>query len=149
MNPQYTHTSVSLRPWQYHLALNHNAQFTAKSSYLSLLPPKISSSYKWIWKLHIPPKIIHFLWLCSHERLPTKQHLHKLTITPTNLCDTCQDIESISHIFVHCPNARHFGLNWTYYQLYNKSYNAPSTHFNGIFNLSISNITPFPIKYQL
>lgn len=68
-------------------SLTKDGHFSVKSSYQSLIPTNNQHpSYTWIWKLPIPPKISFFLWLLSHNRLPTATYLSRLSIIPSHIC---------------------------------------------------------------
>ena len=52
--------------------LTSNGKFSISSAYDALMPPSLDdpdSTWNLIWKLYIPPKIHHFLWLVYHEKI--------------------------------------------------------------------------------
>lgn len=108
-----SHTTYDQIFW----SLTTNGIFSIKSSYTSLAPFTIQQhSYKWIWQLKIPPKISFFLWLLSHNRLPTAMYLSCLGILPSLICLQCHMApETTTHIFLECPNAIPL---WAYLKLY-------------------------------
>lgn len=60
----------------------------------------------------MPPKIRSFLWLLAHNRLPTRQHLHRIGVIPDATClFYLQSNESVNHIFLHCPNVKTCWIN--------------------------------------
>ncbi|KAK4710440.1 hypothetical protein R3W88_004953 [Solanum pinnatisectum] len=48
------------------------------------------SNPSWIWSLNCPNKIKFFLWLCHHNRLPTKSYLKSIGIDISDLCNLCK-----------------------------------------------------------
>lgn len=65
-----------------------------------------SPIFKHLWKLQLPPKLKFFLWLFTHQRLPTASYLHYLNIAPQPTCKFCNHPnETIFHIFFECVNA--------------------------------------------
>lgn len=82
-------------------------QFNVQSCYSSLTPTDPSITHTWIWKLPTPPKIMYFLWLCIHHRLPTNSYLAPLSIINNNLCPHCSTAaETIQYLFFECPTSR-------------------------------------------
>ncbi|KAK4740426.1 hypothetical protein R3W88_004123 [Solanum pinnatisectum] len=59
--------------------------------------------FKWLWKLHCPNKIKHFLWLCQHYRLPTRAYLNSIDVNKQ--CQICSTTKTIKHIFLECKPA--------------------------------------------
>ncbi|KAB2630796.1 hypothetical protein D8674_008315 [Pyrus ussuriensis x Pyrus communis] len=59
--------------------------------------------WKGIWKLEVPPKLRHFLWLTMHNCLPTREALYRRRSSLTSTCPICccHD-ETIEHIFLSC-----------------------------------------------
>lgn len=89
-----------------------NGIFSMKSMYNSIknlrnqITPNPLYSYKWIWKLHIPPKISFFLWLIYHDRLPTTVYLTRAGILNSSLCPQYHTApETLKYLFLECPNA--------------------------------------------
>lgn len=78
-------------------------------------------NFNWIWRLPIPPKIKHFLWLLNHDRTPTAAYLHHIRVidSPTcRLCD-CSTAETNAHIFLFCPKVTSL---WDYIQIKNEAH---------------------------
>lgn len=91
-------------------ALSSNGLFSTKSVY-SLLHnrPYVPYKFKWIWTLHTLGKIKFFLWLCSHNRLPTRACLHHIGINiEQNFAICTNPQETIHHIFFESPIAVKF-----------------------------------------
>ena len=58
------------------------------------------------------PKIRHFLWLCNHASIPTRQVIKYRGIDCFVLCPLCNvQKESIIHTLKDCPFARKFWLS--------------------------------------
>lgn len=57
-----------------------------------------------IWKLHLPSKIVFFLWLMLKGHLPTIDLLQKRGLIIPNIYSlSMKDAESLDHIFIKCP----------------------------------------------
>lgn len=90
--------------------LTPNGKFTVKSLYKDLQEPAPPYHHHWLWKLNLPPKIIHFLWLVSHQRLTTASYLYHIKVTLSNTCTLCfQSIEIINHLLF---NYLHTNVIW-------------------------------------
>ncbi|XVF66356.1 hypothetical protein PTKIN_Ptkin10aG0029100 [Pterospermum kingtungense] len=64
-------------------------------------------TWRTLWSLKIPTKIIIFLWKICNDCLPTKAKLHSLIDTFTPICPMCeQENETTEHLFLLCPFAR-------------------------------------------
>lgn len=78
-----------------------DGEFNVASIYLLAItdqpkPPSFSGC--WVWGINTLPKIRHFLWLCNHASIPTKQVIKKRGINCTVLCPLCNaQVESIIH----------------------------------------------------
>ncbi|XP_068323301.1 uncharacterized protein [Pyrus communis] len=59
--------------------------------------------WKGIWKLEVPLKLRHFLWLIVHNCLPTRDALFRRRSSQVSTCPICccHD-ETIEHIFLSC-----------------------------------------------
>uniref|UniRef100_A0A2N9FQ21 Reverse transcriptase domain-containing protein n=1 Tax=Fagus sylvatica TaxID=28930 RepID=A0A2N9FQ21_FAGSY len=84
-----------------------NGQFSSKSAYLiaagSPSTKQSPTGWKWLWKINTIPRVLSFLWLSCHERLPTKVFLFRRNITPDNLCPLCKtEPESLMHALRDC-----------------------------------------------
>lgn len=94
--------------------------------------------------MHIPPKITHFLWLCSHESLPTKAYLYKLSITPDNLCQICHQEESLQHIFLQCTNAKFLWSQLNILHELECNFSHPTSWIQWLYTITRLRYTPFP-----
>ncbi|XP_039136204.1 uncharacterized protein LOC120273607 [Dioscorea cayenensis subsp. rotundata] len=60
-----------------------------------------------LWKLHVAPRIMHFIWLMLHGRVSTTDFLNSINIGPITLCVFCHiDCESSEHLFLECRCAQ-------------------------------------------
>ncbi|CAN6545401.1 unnamed protein product [Malus baccata var. baccata] len=60
--------------------------------------------WKAIWKLEVPPKLRHFLWLTVHNCLPTCEALFRRRSFVSFTCPICLcHDETIEHLFFTCP----------------------------------------------
>lgn len=59
-----------------------------KALYHHFRPPDIETNLPWktIWCLQIPSKQKIFLWKCLHNRLPTRDRLHKISSDINPIC---------------------------------------------------------------
>ena len=105
------------------LTWNHspNGLFNRSSTYnISLeLPntpsPHSTASWKWLWKVCTIPCILSFLWLASHDHLPTKALLHERHILQDNLCPLCHaSVASTLHILRDCSQISPIWANLTH-----------------------------------
>lgn len=64
-------------------SINSKGIFTTKSVHsINNHIPSNAFSSSWVWKINTFNKIKFFLWLCSYNRLPTKEYLHHIDIAP-------------------------------------------------------------------
>ncbi|CAN6675688.1 unnamed protein product [Malus baccata var. baccata] len=99
-------------------AANRNGKYSVKSGYRWLqirsmevrdhrmpVVRSISKSlWKCIWKLAVPPKIRHFLWVSLHLGLPTGKALFNIRLSSSPSCPICQSAdETVEHVFLRCP----------------------------------------------
>ena len=63
-----------------------------------------TSLWRAIWKLEVPPKLRHFLWLSLHNCLPTCDAFFSRRSYSDPLCPICHcHDESLEHLFLLCP----------------------------------------------
>lgn len=90
--------------------------YSAKSWYRMIFEEKntpVANSFDWlklIWKLHIPPKLQHFLWVALNNALPVGTLLATRGVLTELSCKRCGEQETITHVFFSCPFATEF---WT------------------------------------
>lgn len=90
--------SHTTNPDSFAWTLDSTGTFTTKSLYHHLLPTYSGPSFNWLWKLRLPPKSKHFLWLISYNRLPTRSHYHHTGFLPDDTCALClTHFETITH----------------------------------------------------
>ena len=93
-----------------------DGEFNMASTYRLIIfdqpkPPSFSGC--WVWGMDTLPKIRHFLWLCNHASIPTRQVIKYRGIDCSVLCPLCNaQEESIIHTFRDCPFARKFWLSF-------------------------------------
>ena len=84
-----------------------NGMFSSNSAYTISLNATVTHatpSWKWLWKIPTLPRIITFLWLACHDRLPTKFHLRSRHIFHDDYCPFClTSLETTLHILRDCP----------------------------------------------
>ena len=67
-----------------------------------------------LWKTRLPQKIKVFLWLVRNKKILTKDNLFKRHWQGNLDCIFCGLLESIDHLFFHCPVAR---FVWRIFQI--------------------------------
>ncbi|KAL5754100.1 hypothetical protein ACOSP7_022320 [Xanthoceras sorbifolium] len=78
--------------------LSKSGEFSVKSAYNSLVD---GSEWRWrfIWGLHLPPKILHFLWILLHGRLLTNCQRNSRGLSSVVTCPRCEEgSEDINHL---------------------------------------------------
>ncbi|KAK9929756.1 hypothetical protein M0R45_026841 [Rubus argutus] len=86
-------------------SFNRNGKFSVKSGYWLAMKdgragfgvgngaPVVTEYWKHLWKLQVPPKILHFLWRCSNGYIPCMESLLKRRITQDAICIRCQQFD--------------------------------------------------------
>ncbi|XVF12417.1 hypothetical protein REPUB_Repub08aG0116500 [Reevesia pubescens] len=128
--------------------------FTVHSAYTILLPESVSN-FTWnkIWKLVTPPRIQHFLWLVSHNRILTREACFNKGISATSFCPRCNtSVENVLHVLRDCNSSHFIWTRWL-----NSSrldyFNSLSLHDWLLFNLSnqnslVADVVPWPIWFS-
>lgn len=88
--------------------LTPNGEFSTKSAALliqGITPENIQKcSYRWIWKLNVPPKVSNFIWKICNDGLPTKERLFRSHVSVPLECVFCSHhTETTNHLFLNCP----------------------------------------------
>ncbi|KAH7691569.1 Reverse transcriptase zinc-binding domain-containing protein [Dioscorea alata] len=66
-----------------------------------------------LWKIHVVPRVKHFLWVLFHGRLSTSNYLYLINLGPNSPCAMCGLApETIDHLFYQCSKAQ-----WIWSQL--------------------------------
>lgn len=64
--------------------------------------------WKYLWKLKLPPKVLHFIWRLDNEIIPTGERLQLRQVTDNTRCWHCQgEIETTIHGVKDCPLSKH------------------------------------------
>ena len=84
--------------------------YTTKSGYKTIFEEKndLNPDFDWmrfVWKIHIPPKIQHFLWRLLNNALPVGELLAIRGIKAELQCKRCGEAETLQHMFLQCPFA--------------------------------------------
>ncbi|WCJ39418.1 hypothetical protein M5689_020409 [Euphorbia peplus] len=116
----------------YEIALSHNGIYSEMTS--SSVGPNLM--WKDLWKLDLPPKIIHFLWGCCHNILPCPDNLSRRKIPTPNTCVFCGgEGSSLIHILKQCRKAKR---RWKLIDLSSKPYkiedNTPLEWITAVFH---------------
>lgn len=103
----------------YEWAYSNNSCYSVRSGYWvathvdvqennGIRPPLGSIALKRdVWKLHVAPKIHHFLWRCLSGALATTTQLRTRSIPADPICQRCcQEEETVNHILFTCPFAQ-------------------------------------------
>ncbi|KAL5787774.1 hypothetical protein ACOSP7_004723 [Xanthoceras sorbifolium] len=88
--------------------LEKDGVFSVKSAYK--VACKVDSLSKWdwsfIWKLRIPPKLSHFLWLVCHGKILTNLQRNIRGISNDASCPRCNfEVEDMQHLFRNCSTS--------------------------------------------
>ncbi|KAL5756987.1 hypothetical protein ACOSQ2_021733 [Xanthoceras sorbifolium] len=63
--------------------------------------------WKFIWKLKLPPKLRHFLWLVFQGKLLTNLQRYVRGLTSDDACPCChENVEDLNHLFRDCYAAK-------------------------------------------
>ncbi|KAK9995832.1 hypothetical protein SO802_020518 [Lithocarpus litseifolius] len=101
-------------------AENKNGKFTVKSAHRLVLEEQwvnmlaegsdqsaMKQTWKRLWQMNVPNKVIHFAWKVGRNILATKENLRRRNITKDSTCDICgKQVETISHLFWFCDHAK-------------------------------------------
>jgi hypothetical protein len=80
--------------------------FSVKSMYSDYMNDHVGFSRKYLWKLKIPLKIKIFMWFLNSKVLLTKDNLAKRNWDGCTKCCYCDSMETVEHLFIHCPFAK-------------------------------------------
>jgi hypothetical protein len=84
---------------------------------LEELDSEVAWIFEHIWDSPAPSKVIAFSWQLLYDRVPTRCNLDLRRILPPNTPRTCVgcvgNLESSSHLFLHCPNTI-----WVWYEIF-------------------------------
>lgn len=89
--------------------LEETGSFSVKSAYFSFHEESAHKDSDWqlIWKLKIPNRICHFLWLVKHRAIMTNMERIRRCLTRNDLCPQCnQYSEDLDHLFRFCSRTR-------------------------------------------
>lgn len=62
-----------------------------------------------VWNIKTLEKIKIFLWKSLHGAIPVGEQFAIRNIPVSPLCARCKEVESVSHLFFHCPYAKDAG----------------------------------------
>ncbi|OMO93701.1 reverse transcriptase [Corchorus capsularis] len=96
------------------LVLQGSARLIVSSAYKLLAnEPSVDFGWKKLWKMDVPPRVKHFLWLVRHERLLTKLACFRKHITPVATCPRCGVAdESVLHVLRDCGTSQLIWSRW-------------------------------------
>ncbi|KAK0578627.1 hypothetical protein LWI29_013416 [Acer saccharum] len=100
-----THSGFDKEVWGW----DKSGNFSVKSAYLGASEDvsQVLWSWRFIWKLKIPPKILYFIWTLVHERILTNHHRTVRGMSNDPFCPRCNvGIESIDHLLWGCRDAK-------------------------------------------
>jgi hypothetical protein len=68
-------------------------KYTCSSGYHWLLQQNrdwnVNCNMNWLWRLKVPAKLQHFLWLCFHNVLPINARRHHCNMVASPSCTRC------------------------------------------------------------
>ena len=86
--------------------LESNGKYSVRSMYAMVNFRGISPVHiPDIWKNHVPPNILIFLWLLAHNKILLRENLAKRQNLIVLTCLFCSDGENINHMFFECAVA--------------------------------------------
>ncbi|KAL3830578.1 hypothetical protein ACJIZ3_019380 [Penstemon smallii] len=89
-------------------------------------------NWDWIWKLHVPPKVKHFVWSCCSGSIPVRSQLRHRNVTEEASCLRCGcEEETTIHCLYSCTYARQI---WALSELPYSSYSSDSSDIESWFN---------------
>ncbi|KAM7464473.1 hypothetical protein LguiA_032594 [Lonicera macranthoides] len=82
-------------------------KFSIKSCYAAINEEDGMEEENWncLWKLHIPRKLIFFLWMIRHGKNLSNHQRMTRGMDTTGTCKLCGALENNDHIFRYCPRA--------------------------------------------
>ncbi|BFG41860.1 hypothetical protein CerSpe_281350 [Prunus speciosa] len=86
-----------------------NGVFSVKTAYNLFFagPSWPESSWAFLWKLKVPPKLQIFFWLASHNKILSNEYRVRRQLAIDSSCEFCDwPVESVLHIFRDCERAR-------------------------------------------
>ncbi|KAK2384992.1 putative mitochondrial protein [Trifolium repens] len=91
-----------------------HGNYTVKSGYNLLLQAPIETEtsqrdedWKWLWKIHAPPKTKHLLWRICKGCLPTRTRLQQRHVSCPSNCPLCDfEEEDDLHVLFRCENSK-------------------------------------------
>ncbi|XP_028784473.1 uncharacterized protein LOC114740485 [Neltuma alba] len=89
----------------YRVAKEKAEKMEKKDPTTSYKPSK--SLWSGIWRIKMPPKVLHFIWRAINSALATKEALFRRKCSCSPMCDICQiHPESVEHMLFLCPWAQ-------------------------------------------
>ncbi|KAK3204897.1 hypothetical protein Dsin_018943 [Dipteronia sinensis] len=82
-----------------------NGEFSVKTAYDGCLNTDRNAVWNWkfIWKLHLPPRVQYFLWLVMHEKIFTNSQRAARGMDSDGFCPRCEvAIEDTDHLLRGC-----------------------------------------------
>ena len=67
-----------------------------------------------IWKIKVPLRINVCMWFVHEEVVLTKDNLAKRNWEGSQRCSFCDHNETIKHLFLDCPLAKLYGVQFIY-----------------------------------
>lgn len=89
--------------WQFSSNGTYNVQSLYKIINFRGIQPVFTSA---IWDLSIPPRVQHFLWLLSKNKVLTRDNLSKRREVKDPTCVFCNEVESVKYLFFDCAVAK-------------------------------------------
>lgn len=86
--------------------LSKSKRFSVKSMYDAMTRNEHGHDHKRIWKGKTPQKIKIFMWLMANNAILTKDNLIKRKWCGNSKCVSCNQEESIDHLFFHLSHCQ-------------------------------------------
>lgn len=97
---------LGTRTGEYSVKSGYYAAVDRDQTRAELVPGKNFDWKKNVWNLDVAPKVKLFAWKLLKKALPVGERLLERHIPLDPLCKQCGGLESITHLFLHCPFAQ-------------------------------------------
>jgi hypothetical protein len=85
--------------WQY----NSIGKYSVQSLYAIVNDRGIRQIFMHVmWKIHVPSRLLVFLWLLANNKVLTRDNLAKRKQVDDKTCLFCDDLELVLHLFFEC-----------------------------------------------
>jgi hypothetical protein len=91
--------------WQF----DSSIVFSVQSLYVAINDRRVKQVFTPVmWKIHVPPRILIFLWLLANNKTLTRNNLAKRREVSDMTCLVCNEYETTDHLFFSCCVVKQF-----------------------------------------